>query len=284
MDRQTLSLLLSFITLFICLYIYFFFNKYTHSPLFQLSNELLLNNNTKICNDTLNKTKCHTILTNNNMISFNNQLSSLFIDKNLLLCNDISNINSCICLHPKCNYFKQLLSSNSEPIQSIQFISSKITFSKSDGMFFGSSILPLPLSVFTLSFSINISKMNETFDRILFKYNNFTISIKSYTSLTAPCNSKLSLSIMKKECIETPKYNEFIHYIFIFNKNTIQYYINGISTGIVPITSTLEKSDDYINIGNNCPGITIANMYFFNNIINNNIVSYLFNEHNYIIS
>ena len=250
---------------------------------------VLLSNSSLICRDTENKIDCQPILSQNKLIKYDDYNTNVYINKNTLICDDVDNLDTCICLKHPCEYFNKLLTINviGEQIKYYNFISTPITFSPNDGLYFVGRLLPIPINTnpsnsFSLSFFINISKIDVAEYRSLFSYGDmFNISIAPYNS---NCSSKLYIQLKSLDaggifdgsCDKDMDYFKWCHIVIQGSGNVLNYYFNGYigQQIVVKENYKLGRIDDYIIIGKNCPGISVSDMYWFNSMINQNFIDW----------
>ena len=281
MKSNITILLLSILTLYLCVYLFINFNNYKNSTNFKITDKVLLSDNTVVCRDIDNKVDCQSIITQNKLIKYDNYKNNVYHNKNALICQDVDNINSCICLQNGCNYYKNLF----EPTQKTTLIDGLMTFSPNSSIYYTGRSLPTlntGTNSFALSFFLKIDKIDCNFIRTIVEWDNFKLSIMPYKT---PCSTKLYLQlyslyedgIFSNSCIADMTYYEWNHFIIQGNNNTIQYYFNGEPSDTVQLYKnySLGDVDKYFIIGYNCPGISIYNMYWFNNILNIDQIKYL---------
>lgn len=290
MERDLFSLIVSFVALFICIYFYIHFNNYKKNTMLNLSNS------SQICRDADNKIDCYPILTQNKLIKYDAYNTNAHINKNTLICNDVNNIDTCICLKHPCNYFDKMLSTETEQIKYFNFFNGPVTFSPNDGMYFTGRLLPVPINshennTFSLVFFINIFKIDVAEYRQLFTYGS-TMSVSISPNAMLNCSSKLFVQmkslgndgIFDGSCFTDIDYFKWCHIVIQGSGNILNYYFNGNLTQQITVKENykLGNIDDYIIIGKNCPGISISNMYWFNSMINQQQINYLLQNKSFI--
>jgi hypothetical protein len=284
MKSNITIIFLSILTLYLCVYLFINFNNYKNSSNFKITDKVLLSDNTNICRDIDNKVDCQQILTQNKLIKYDNYKNNVYYNKNALICNDVDKINSCICVQDNCNYYRNLF----EPIQKTNLISGLFTFSPNSSVYYTGRSLPISNNnSFALSFFIKIDKIDADFVRTLIDWDNFKLSVMPYKT---PCSSKLFLNlfslyddgVFSNSCISDMTYYEWNHFVIQGNNNIIEYYFNGEPSDTVQLYKNylLGDIDKYFIIGNNCPGISVYNMYWFNDMLNTDQINYLMLEFN----
>jgi hypothetical protein len=295
MNKDLLSLILSLFALFMVMYIFINFNYYKNTPNFKIDETTLLSNSTTVCRDIDNKFDCQPILTQNKMIKYNDYKNNVYLSQNALICKDVDDISTCTCLKKSCNYFKNIF----EPTQHVVLINDNYTFSPTNNIYYTGRILPIPAfagkgpdnlkpsNTFSLSFFINIQKVDFTEPRVLINWDIFRLSIMPYKS---KCSTKLYLQlfslyndgIFSDSCISDMTYYKWNHFVIQGSGNTIQYYFNGQPSNTFNLYKNfnLGNIDTYFIIGNNCLGISVSNMYWFNDLLTPDQINYLLLEKN----
>lgn len=283
MERDLLSLVFSLFTLFMCIYFFIIFNNYKNTPLLKINEDLLLSNKTTICRDTDNRFDCQPILTENKLIKYDRFKTSVYLSKDALICNDVDRLDTCICLKKHCNHYRDIF----EPTKSVTLINDSITFSPTNSLYYTGRTLPIPdqikpTNTFSLAFYINISKIDEIFPRTLISWDNFKLSIMPYQD---KCSSKLFLQlnslyddgIFSNSCIKDMTYFNWNHIVIQGSGNILEYYFNGQPSDKTSVYKdfNLGNIDKYFIIGQNCPGISISNMYWFNDLLTTDQINYL---------
>jgi hypothetical protein len=290
MERDLLSIIISFLALFICIYFYIHFNNYKDTNNLKIiGNNLLLSNNAQVCKDTNDKVGCQPILTQGQLIKYDENKTNVYINRNTLLCDDVNDIDSCTCLVKPCTYFTKLLTRKNEQIKYINFIDKPVTFSPGEGLYFSGRLLPKPLisnssNTFALAFFINIHKVDANDPRILLSYGNtFKLSVPQVrTDCSSDLHLQLSGETFAESCLnvykkEDDRYYKWIHIIIQGKNNILEYYVNGNIIHHVTLKNNynIGTIDDYIIIGSNCPGISVSNMYWFNSMLDGDQIKYL---------
>jgi hypothetical protein len=275
-------LVLTLLSLYLCVYLFINFNNFKNTVNFKIDDNVLLKDNTNVCSDIDNKINCQPLLTQNNLIKYDNYKNNLFQTNNALICKNVNNIETCTCLKSGCNYFKNLF----DPIQYVKLINNLTTFSTSSGLYYTGRYLPTSsTNQFSLSFFINIHKIDVLNQRVLINWDNFKLSIMPYKT---ECSTKLYLQlyslyedgIFSNSCIPDIEYNDWNHFVITGKNDTIQYYFNGQPSDQVKLYKNynLGNIDKYFIIGENCPGISVYNMYWFNDTLNPTQINYLYND------
>lgn len=279
MRSKITVLLLSIFTLFLCIYLFVNFNNYKNNSNFKIGENVLLDENTLICKDTDHKFDCQKILTQNKLVKYDNFKNNVYITKNALICDDTDNINSCVCLTNECNYYKNLF----EPIQRSIIIKNQMTFSPNNGLYYTGRSLPTSSNnSFSLTFFIKIDKLDVDFNRNIIFWDNFKLSLMPYKT---ECSSKLFLQlyslyedgIFSNSCVGNMTYYEWNHFVIQGSDDTIEYYFNGELMETIKLYKNYELGnvDKYFIVGENCPGISLSNLYWFNNKLSANQIKYL---------
>ena len=279
MKTNITIILLSILTLYLCIYLFINFNNYKNSTNLKIADNVLLSDSTIICRDIDNKVDCQPILTQNKLIKYDNYKNNVYYNKNALICEDVDKIDSCLCIHNNCNYYRNLF----EPTQKTTLINDLMTFSPNSSIYYTGRSLPISdNNSFALAFFLKIDKIDCDFIRTIIEWDNFKLSIMPYKT---PCSTKLYLQlyslyedgIFSNSCIADMTYYEWNHFVIQGNNNTIEYYFNGEPSDSVQVYKnySLGDVDKYFIIGNNCPGISVYNMYWFNNMLTINQINYL---------
>jgi hypothetical protein len=279
MKTNITIILLIILTLYLCVYLFINFNNYKNSTNFKIADNVLLSDSTLICRDTDNKVDCQPILTQNKLIKFDNYKNNVYYNKNALICEDIDKVDTCICIKDNCNYYRNLF----EPTQKTTLINGLMTFSPNSSIYYTGRSLPVfDTNSFALTFFLKIDKIDCDFVRTIIEWDNFKLSIMPYKT---PCSTKLYLQlyslyedgIFSNSCIADMTYYEWNHFVIQGNNNTIEYYFNGEPGDTVQLYKnySLGDVDKYFIIGNNCPGISVYNMCWFNNILTIDQINYL---------
>jgi len=290
MERDLVALVFSLITLFICVYLFINFNYFKNTPNLKINEEILLSDNAKICRDTDNKFDCQPIMTQNNTMKLNKFKTNLYLSNNTVICKDVNKPETCLCLgnKNKCNHFRDIFISNDRPVLFYELINNKITFNLTNSLNYTGRVIPIiPTNDFSLSFWINIHKIDVTSPRILFEWKDYMrLSIMPYKS---PCSSKLYLQLFNllniggtyaDSCINDMDYYKWCHFVIQGKGNYVEYYFNGQPSNNSTLTNDYGKGDvdKDIIIGMGCIGITISNMYYFNGMLNSDQINYLMLE------
>lgn len=307
MRIESLSLLISLIALVLSVYFFLSYYSFKTSTLlnYDQDNIYLDNSRTLICDNIDNPSTCRYIISNNNMFKNNN--NNLLLHKNTMICDNINDISSCVCLSNKCDYLQKL--------NHITLVDKPISFNKNNGLQYGARIIPIENnSQFTLSFWINISKIDFNKWRSIFLWKNnkynyspaILISPQKWSSCGAKIDIRFNNLYNNNEdeelfgsfniidgnhghCIRDTIYHYFkwFHFVIQGKDNKLRFYINTnlVQEEVLTDNFQLGDSDDDIYIGSNddftSEGIAISKMKWFSKPLTLDEIKFLYKD-NYI--
>ena len=307
MERDSLSLFFSILSLIISIFYFLSFYSFKNSDFIKFNNEnfFMKKNNTFICDDINDEITCKKIIFNNNLFKLSNDSNNFYINKNTLICDDINDINTCKCLSNKCD-----LNNN---LNYFLLIDNQITFSESKyGLKFGSSILPIEnKNQFSFCTWININIIDLNNWRSIFtwldKDNNINPAILISPKNWKGCSNLIDIRFSSLNntnnnydlngsfnvtdgnhghCIHDTifHYNEWFHLCIIGDKNIIYYYINSnlVQQEKLSRDFKLGNNNDTIYVGGNpfysCEGVILSKMKWFSKILNIESIKLQYNE------
>ena len=310
MERDSLALFISMISLILSIFYFLSFYSFKNSDMIKFDNQNLYLNkyNTFLCDNLNDLSTCKQVFYSNKMISLgsNNDGDNLYLNNNTLICDDVNNSETCACLSNNCNFLKNLYH--------FTFIDKPISFSSSKyGMMYGARALPYESSsTFTFSTWININLVDLDKWRSIFVWRKFDKTVNPAILISpkkwSTCNSKIDIRFSSlyenkdnnKElegtfnifngnhghCINDTSnyYFKWFHLAIVGKDNLIIYYINGSVVDEVNLNFNLQlgSQEDEIYIGGSpeysSEGIVLSKTRWFSKPLTKLEIKNLVNE------
>lgn len=300
MQRDSLALFISLISLVLSILYFLGFYTFTRSDLFNYNKDNIYFNKNKmlVCDDINDDKTCNSVVHNNNMFYSNND--NLYINKNAFICSNINDKNTCKCLTDDCNFLQDL--------NHITFIYKPLSFTDSHyGMQYGGNIIPIEnKNTFTFSTWININIVNIYKWRSIFTWRKDK-NIVNPAILISPyewnnCSAKVDIRFSNLEeiddtqlygafniennehCVNDIKYYQWFHLAIVGNNTELFYYINGelLKNVILKKPLLLGDEEDKIYVGGSkeysAEGIILSKTRWFSKPLNEFEINYLYNE------